>query len=94
MMLRNVVLGIASAMFAVMVTVGIVAHWVTLPAMIALALAIAALWFERRVYKANHRDRPGPEWTRTAERFIDPTTGESVVVYFDTRTGERRYVAE
>jgi hypothetical protein len=31
---------------------------------------------------------------RTAERFQDPTTGRWVVVEYNSRTGERRYVQE
>jgi hypothetical protein len=37
---------------------------------------------------------PGPGWDRTAEKFADPRTGQTVIVYYNPRTGERRYVAE
>jgi hypothetical protein len=33
-------------------------------------------------------------WQRTAERFQDPTTGQWVVVEYNPRTGERRYIQE
>lgn len=32
------------------------------------------------------------EWRATDERFIDPETGRLVTVWFDPKTGERRYV--
>jgi hypothetical protein len=31
-------------------------------------------------------------WQPTGEKFIDPATGEPVEVWFDPKTGERRYV--
>ncbi len=93
-MLRNVVLAIATALLALAIAAGPACGWQTLPGVIVMGLIVAGLLFERRVYKANHPERPGPGWTRTAERFADPTTGENVVVYFNPRTGERRYVAE
>lgn len=93
-MLRNVVLGIAAALLAASVLAGPFCGWATLPGIVMLTLIVAGLAFERRVYKANHPNRPDAAWTRTAERFTDPSTGEQVVVYFNARTGERRYVAD
>lgn len=37
---------------------------------------------------------PEPRFRPTEERFVDPTTGTTMRVYLDPRTGERRYVAE
>lgn len=31
-------------------------------------------------------------WRPTCEKFIDPTSGKPVEVWFDPQTGERRYV--
>jgi hypothetical protein len=39
-------------------------------------------------------DAPGPPFQPTDERFLDPTTGVQMRVYVDSRTGDRRYVAE
>lgn len=39
-------------------------------------------------------DAPGPPFQATDERFVDPTTGLRMRVYVDSRTGDRRYVAE
>jgi hypothetical protein len=48
--------------------------------------------FERWRYKPAVKGRLGPNWQPTGERFVDPTTGKSMEVYFDPATGERRYV--
>ena len=56
-------------------------------------LLIGAALFEQWRYKRLQEDRPGPNWIATDERFIDPESGRNVTVYYDSRTGERRYVA-
>ena len=56
-----------------------------------LTLGIA---YERVRYKALAARRPGREWQRTEERFIDPETGKQVTVYFRAKDGERMYVEE
>lgn len=61
-----------------------------------LAVGLIALFgivFERWRYR-QLTGRPDGSWKATGERFIDPTTGEPVEVFFDPRTGERRYVAD
>ena len=55
-------------------------------------LVVAAVLIERRRYRAVGRDRPGPGWQKTGERFVDPETGRIVTVYFHPDSGERRYV--
>lgn len=47
--------------------------------------------FERRRYKRVLDTAPGPDWTATDERFIDPTSGVETVVYVGPR-GARAYV--
>jgi hypothetical protein len=38
-------------------------------------------------------DRPrSANWRPTGEKFIDPATGKPVEVWFDPKSGERRYV--
>ena len=64
------------------------------PVIVFGGLLICGLLFERYVYKPIREEPPGAGWERTAERFADPTSGQGVVVYFNSRTGERRYVAE
>jgi hypothetical protein len=58
------------------------------------AVLVLALLAERYVYKPIRDVPPGPGWDKTAERFADLKSGRSVVVYFNSRTGQRLYVAE
>ena len=64
-----------------------------IPAAVPGAITLLGLLSERYIYKPIRAQPPGPEWEMTAERFADPRSGQSVVVYFNPRTGERRYVA-
>jgi hypothetical protein len=70
------------------------AGWHTLPLAIFPGILLFGLLFERFIYKPIRHDKPGAGWDRTTERFADPRSGQSVVVYYNPRTGERRYVAE
>jgi hypothetical protein len=55
---------------------------------------LAAILIERRHrYKPIETRPPGPDWTETPERFIDPESGKEVTVYFQPSSGERRYVS-
>jgi hypothetical protein len=67
------------------------------PAAIGLAgwalVLIVGLLIERWRYKPLTERPPGPDWTATDERFVDPETGKVVTVYFHAASGERRYVA-
>ena len=56
-------------------------------------LIVLGTAFERWRYRPN-RARPGATWEATGERFLDPHTGESVQVFYDPRSGERRYVSD
>ena len=73
------------------------------------AVVLVALSIERNRYRSEAAEasfesagRGGGEPTRdldprfhqTAETFVDPTTGATMRVFVDGRTGERRYVAE
>ncbi len=60
---------------------------------VVIVVAVAAtLWARRRRLRA--RDRRSLEgFVRTEEAFIDPTTGIRQRVWFNPRTGERRYEA-
>jgi len=67
------------------------------PAALGLAgwalILIVGLLIERWRYKPLAERSPGPDWTITDERFIDPETGKLVTVYYHPPSGERRYVA-
>jgi hypothetical protein len=38
--------------------------------------------------------RWGGGWVKTAERFIDPDTGQPVDVFYNPASGERQYVSQ
>ena len=57
----------------------------------APAVVLIGTVFERR-YKKLLSAPPGPDWLATSEKFIDPGTGEALVVYFQPSTGKRAYV--
>lgn len=90
-MLRTVVLviaGIVAAIGAALIVTG-----VTLPGIQALVmggLVIVGILCERR-YRHDRR-QPDGRWQATGERFVDPTSGKDVEVYYDPQSGERRYV--
>jgi hypothetical protein len=54
---------------------------------------IVGLLIERWRYQPLAERSPGPDWTATDERFVDPETGKLVTVYYHPASGERRYVA-
>jgi hypothetical protein len=55
---------------------------------------VVGLMIERWRYKPLAERSPGPDWTATDERFVDPETGKLVTVYYHPPSGERRYVAQ
>jgi hypothetical protein len=79
--------------------------WVTILGAVVLVVVL----LERQRYRSDEADRtfepvgPGggephgqlePRFRPTDERFVDPTTGHRMRVYVDSRTGERRYLAD
>jgi hypothetical protein len=53
------------------------------------------IWFFFRSggYKRKPLDAPpGPGWQPTGERFVDPTSGETIEVWLQPTSGERAYV--
>ena len=54
------------------------------------AAIILGTAFERWRYR--NAPPTGARWERTAERFEDPATGETMEVHYDRASGERRYV--
>ena len=61
-------------------------------AAIALPFVVWALFrsggYKRRPLEAP----PGPDWVRTEERFVDPSSGETLAVWFHPASGKRAYV--
>jgi hypothetical protein len=61
----------------------------------AAILLPVLIWFLFRTggYKRKPLDAPpGPDWVPTDERFVDPTSGETLAVWFHPKSGERAYV--
>ena len=53
-------------------------------------LLLIAVLVERWRYRSTH----GPlsaEWEKTEERFVDPESGVTMQVFYNPRSGERRY---
>jgi len=65
-----------------------------LPLAVLPGLLVIVLLCERFLYKLVLDVPPGVGWQRTQERFRDPKSGRVIVVFYNPRTGERRYVAE
>jgi hypothetical protein len=58
-----------------------------------LALLLIWFFFRSRGYKRRPLDTPpGPDWSLTGERFLDPPSGEMLEVWYCPRTGARAYV--
>jgi hypothetical protein len=92
-MLRSAALVLTAVLLAAALA-GVVAGWCALPFALVPAIFMLCLLFERYVYKPVGREPPGPGWERTPEKFADPRSGQTVVVYYNKKTGERRYIAE
>ena len=92
-MLRTSLLGFAGALAlvgAILLICGLAG-----PGAYALALGgmiVVGTAFERWRYRPNVQ--PGARWEPTGERFEDPHTGKTVQVFYDPRSGERRYVSD
>jgi hypothetical protein len=56
-------------------------------------LIVLGTAFERWRYRANDA-RPGVGWEPTGERFQDPQSGKTLQVFYEPRSGERRYVRD
>ncbi|MGA7541095.1 MAG: hypothetical protein WBW93_20235 [Steroidobacteraceae bacterium] len=57
------------------------------------AVVVLGTAFERWRYR-NTAPPAGARWERTGERFVDPATGDTMEVYYDPASGERRYLRE
>ncbi|HEX6554207.1 MAG TPA: hypothetical protein VF026_15685 [Ktedonobacteraceae bacterium] len=91
-MLRRVI--IAYGVLCLIVAGILLAAHVTIILVVYLAvnglLIVGAILFERRGYRS-HASRTQGKWQSTGERFVDPTTGQRVDVYYNPQTGERDY---
>jgi hypothetical protein len=92
-MLRTALLVFAGA--AALAGVVLLVAGVFAPGIYALGfgvLIVLGTVFERR-YRADDA-RPAAGWEPTGERFEDPQSGKTVEVFYDPRSGERRYVSD
>jgi hypothetical protein len=92
--LRRLLLVFAGAL--VLAGVMLVILGVPGPGMYALGLGglvVLGTAFERWRYRPDD-PRPGGGWEPTGERFEDPETGKTVQVFYDRRSGARRYVSD
>ncbi len=91
-MLRDLVQGFALLMLlaAAVVTALAPMAW---PFLLCAAVLAASIFFERTLSRGDRAPR-GAGWQATAERFHDPESGAMVTVWFNARTGERRYVED
>jgi hypothetical protein len=90
-MLRAGLLIVALAVFAI--TLGVFAagaHGVW-PGVVWSGLIVVALLVERWRYAPKPSAAHDADWVKTDERFVDPESGRSVEVFYNPRTGERRY---
>lgn len=63
-----------------------------IPALI-LGVVVVVTAIAEPVYGALvHRPPLSGGWRPSGEKFLDPTSGKPVEVWFDPKTGERRYV--
>jgi hypothetical protein len=53
-------------------------------------ILLSAIFLERTRYHAQ-LDRTQGNWQPTGERFVDPTTGRFMEVFYNAATGERDY---
>jgi hypothetical protein len=91
MMLRTFVL-VAAMLFFTAAVIGAVVDPAVWPTLIAAAVLLAGILFERRRYGAAQARPAGRAWRETTERFVDDASGRPVSVWYNEATGERRYV--
>ncbi|MEP9358441.1 hypothetical protein [Sphingomonas sp. KR3-1] len=92
-MLRLLVMIAAAVWFAAALGMALwdAASW---PMLAMAALVLLGTVFERFYYRGAVAAPDAPGWQPTAERFLDEETGRPVTVWYNPKTGERRYVDE
>ena len=62
---------------------------------VGIVAVLVLIWvlFRNGGYKRRPLDAPpGPDWQLTDERFVDPSSSETLDVWFHPPSGERAYV--
>jgi len=78
-------IGAAMLLFIVHATL-----WLVLYLAVNGIILVSAVLLERKRYRTRV-DRTQGYWQPTGERFVDPTTGRLMEVFYNTTTGERDY---
>jgi len=78
-------IGAAALLFIVHATL-----WLVLYLAVNGFILVSAVLLERKRYRARV-DRTQGHWQPTSERFVDPTTGRLMEVFYNAATGERDY---
>jgi hypothetical protein len=89
MMLRGAILLIA-ALFLLCALYAVSQDGTAWPMLLMAALFVTGTLFERFHYRGS--DETDGDWQPTAEKFLDERTGLPVTVWFNPKTGARRYV--
>lgn len=89
MMLRGAVLLVA-ALFLLIALYSVTQDAGAWPMLCVAALFVAGTLFERFHYRGS--EAIGGDWEPTNEKFIDDESGRPVTVWFNPKTGARRYV--
>ena len=91
-MLRDIIQGIAILWLlgAIVMTVLVPPAW---PMLLCAGVLAVGVFYERTLSRGGTAPR-GPGWAPTAERFRDEESGAMVTVWFNSKTGERRYVED
>ena len=90
-MLRAIVTGAAMVLLAVAI-IGIAIEPASWPMLLMAGVLALGVLAERVGYRGAEQGGNDADWEETAERFRDEASGQPVVVWFNRRTGERRYV--
>jgi hypothetical protein len=91
-MLRDFVQGftLLALVAALVVTAMTPVAW---PFLLCTAILAVGVFYERTLSRGAGAPR-GVGWAPTAERFRDTESGAMVTVWFNAKTGERRYVED
>ncbi|MBV8500193.1 MAG: hypothetical protein JO006_00570 [Paucibacter sp.] len=89
-MLRKTLIGISAAALLIGLALLFAGQSGGGPLSLWAGILLLALLVENWRYRGRKAPLDG-EWLRTEERFVDPESGDTLRVYYDPRSGQRRY---
>ncbi|KQV50762.1 hypothetical protein ASC95_15555 [Pelomonas sp. Root1217] len=89
-MLRNLLLIAALAVGMIGLGARLAGHHDAAPFAIWGCVIAAAVLLERWRYRSRDAT-PHGNWQKTEERFVDPESGKTMLVFYNPQTGGRRY---